>query len=620
MKVQPRQHLLEVWRSLVAYSLDEDGQWVWRGRSDKDTVSDAQQLLCLIFPAVELDGFRLENPDDTDRDVLDVLRPLGDAVSIPRRLVEIAIGYLERHSDPGGDPMFSGGRNFVALVDGKLIDEELAVEDQLLMDVTESFALSVTLTLALLGFAREYRKYVNRRVMLERVTRLEELANKRLTAAMVGLLRSFTVNTFDVSEQGGKVLLESMNLSQNPSRREIESLQSALSEVTNGLRDLSVGSGKDAEVTGPSMLFEIGWSWGTIAGAPEVPFSTSGGAQRDGYASDEAYLYFTTVALDGIADLFSERTRALGLLDDEQIRLAQAVQLRWDLTQRYWAVLSAFGDGVRWPLENIPWRTTDDQESDYFTALVSAIVVRDLIARAAGEREVTRLAKVLGELANRTRITRRPLDVDAAINLHDGVTVELIGSDKPGGPLLTWVARDFAPVLLKRSLALVPFTSRERRDELIGLIDELWRHLESRRLDRRPRSNDGKGLWDEPGRAYDAIPTAERVHWQPTHRVVESLVLAASVVQGDPPPSAALEATSKALLTEAEHLYDQEMFGGGPESGESMQRALAAVKANLDRARMIVSKRPGSAMSLVQASLRDLDRLAAARESAERVI
>ncbi|GLZ75814.1 hypothetical protein Afil01_06210 [Actinorhabdospora filicis] len=619
MRVQPRQHLLEVWKALVAMSLDDKGEWVWRGRSDKDTVSDAQQLLCLVFPAVELEGFRLENPDETDQDVLDALQPLGDAVAIPRKVVDIATSYLERHSDPIGDPLFSGGRNFIPIRDGKPADDELPSEAQLLIDVTESFALSVTLTLALLGFVREYRKMASRQALQEKINRLEILASKRLTAALVGLMRSFTVNTFDVSERPGKVLLESMGLTGNPSRREIDDLQRALRGVSNGLRDLTVGSGKDAEVTGPTTLFECGWSWGTISGAPEVDFSASGGAQRVGYASDEPYLYFTTVALDGIADLFTERTRALGLLDPEQQRLAQALQLRWDLTQQYWAVLSSYGGG-RWPLENIPWRTTDDLESDYYTALVSAIVVRELIVRAAGEREITRLADILGELANRTRITRRAMDTDPAISLHDGVAVELVGSDKPGGPALAWVARDFAPVLLKRSLALVPFTSRNRRDDLIDLIDDLWGHLERRRLDRRPRSKDGKGLWDEPGRAFDAIPLGERVHWQPTHRVVESLVSGARFVQGDPPPSPDLEETGRILLTEAEHLYDQELFGGGPESGDSMQRALSGIKANLDRARIILGKRPGSAVTLIQDALRELDRLAAARESAERVI
>ena len=41
--------------------------------------------------------------------------------------------------------------------------------------------------------------------------------------------------------------------------------------------------------------------------------------------------------MDGIQDLFSERTRILGLLDEEQQRLAQALQLRSDLTRQFWS-------------------------------------------------------------------------------------------------------------------------------------------------------------------------------------------------------------------------------------------------------------------------------------------
>ncbi len=60
-------------------------------------------------------------------------------------------------------------------------------------------------------------------------------------------------------------------------------------------------------------------------------------------AEARPYLYFTVVALDGIQDLFSERTRILGLLDEEQQRLARALQLRLDLTRQFWAKIATFG-------------------------------------------------------------------------------------------------------------------------------------------------------------------------------------------------------------------------------------------------------------------------------------
>ena len=83
------------------------------------------------------------------------------------------------------------------------------------------------------------------------------------------------------------------------------------------------------------------------------------------------FLYFTVNALDGIADLFSARTVILGLLNEEQQRLTAALRLRWELTQRYWATIATFGE-ARWPLEDIPWKTTDGRESDYYSLLVTS--------------------------------------------------------------------------------------------------------------------------------------------------------------------------------------------------------------------------------------------------------
>jgi hypothetical protein len=76
------------------------------------------------------------------------------------------------------------------------------------------------------------------------------------------------------------------------------------------------------------------------------------------------YLYFTVVALDGIQGLFLDRTLTVGLLNVERQKLAEALCLRWELTQQYWSGIARFG-GDRWPLQDIPWRTTEQElESD----------------------------------------------------------------------------------------------------------------------------------------------------------------------------------------------------------------------------------------------------------------
>ena len=99
------------------------------------------------------------------------------------------------------------------------------------------------------------------------------------------------------------------------------------------------------------------------------------GKQPTGVAEARPYLYFTVAALDGIQDLFSEQTRLRGLLDVEQQRLSRALQLRWDVTRQFWAKIATFGGGDRWPIEDLPWTTTDGSESDYYSLLLTSIVI-----------------------------------------------------------------------------------------------------------------------------------------------------------------------------------------------------------------------------------------------------
>ena len=145
---------------------------------------------------------------------------------------------------------------------------------------------------------------------------------------------------------------------------------------------MTIGLGQVAdELENRGRLFECGWSWGVVDGAPEIPYASGIGEQPVGVAEARPYLYFTVVALEGIQDLFSERTRILGLLDEEQQRLARALQLRWDLTRQFWATIATFGGG-RWPLEDLPWMTTDGRESDYYSVLLASIVIQGEGARA----------------------------------------------------------------------------------------------------------------------------------------------------------------------------------------------------------------------------------------------
>jgi hypothetical protein len=349
-----------------------------------------------------------------------------------------------------------------------------------------------------------------------------------------------------------------------------------------------------------------------VENAPVVEVPEPIGPQPEGYARVGPYLYFTVVALDGISDLFSERTRILGLLNPVQQRLANALQLRWDLTQQFWATIATFGPG-KWPLEDIPWRTTDGQESDYFSLLVTAIAVQDLLRRRAPDADLARVGRVLDDLAGRGRVTRRPLRRDAAVDLHSpGLRLTLAGGEKLG-PGMSWLITDFPALLLKRTVSISGLArSTELRDYLVQLADNVWRHLQSRRM----RGGAGAGLWDQP---HGAFASVEMIHelpsWYFTERVVECLVQTANVLAEPPLRSPRLIDVATDLLNEAEHLYDHELLLGSPETPQ-LRIDLKRMESTLQRARTIVHDRPASALALVSGVLRELDVLIAARQDA----
>lgn len=608
MKLQPRQQLLEIWKAASRASW-QNGQWVWGGRDGSNSISDTEQLLCLMFPASELPAFGVDQPDKTADDVLAALSLLGDSVEIPKTLIRIIRQYLDTYTGDLGQPVFSGGSYFKS----SLADEDPTKEQQRL-DVVDSFSMSVTLMLSVLGFLKVFRRSVRREDLLHQILDVEERASKRLSAAMVNLLRSFAINVFEPGSTPGRALLRSVNQTGAPERRIIKDLQQDLTEVRAGLRDLNIGSGQTEEdLDNPNLLFECGWSWGIVKEAPEISTPLDVGPQPSGIAPNEPYLYFTVIALTAIADLFSERTRVLGLLNDHQLHLANALQRRWDLTQAYWSKIAMFGRD-RWPLEDIPWRTTDEAESDYFSLLVTAVVVEDLVRNRASDAVLARVAGVLEELAVRARITRRALKDDPAVRMHSpGVAYKLDGSDALGPPM-HWLSSDFSVTLLKRTIRVASIAqSTQLRERLLKLADEVWEHVAQRRY----RGGVIEGLWDQPANVFvEAEPAGDQPSWYFTERVVECLVAAAKA-GGEPPlRSPQLATIATAMLSEAEHLYDQEQLVYSTASGQALQPQLRRIGVTLHRARDIVRTRPGSAIALVSECLKELALLAQARENA----
>ncbi|HSV67127.1 MAG TPA: SCO2524 family protein [Mycobacteriales bacterium] len=613
MRIRARQHILDTWRATVAYSY-RDGQWQWGGRSGRNSISDAEQLLTILYPATTIPSLRIDQPDRIADDVKDALRGLGNELDIPRVLVKVLVEYLEYYRDESGTPTFAGGSYFVTPSDPDEIKPE-----QYDLDVVDAFSMSVTLALVAIGFARTFRTGLRNATVIRETQLLEQLASQRLTASMVGLLRSFTVNVFDPDSTPGRIVSSVVNQTNSPESRLTDELLDSLEEIRASLREeLTIGSGQVAdELENPGRLFECGWSWGIVTDAPEIDRVKKTGAQPAGVAEARPYLYFTAVALDGIQDLFSERTRVLGLLDEDQQWLAQALQLRWSWAQEFWTKIATFGYG-RWPLEDLPWRTSDGAESEYYTLMISSMVLQGLAgARESGDL-VVRVGSVLSELASRGRITRRQVAGDYAIQHHlPGMRLRLIGSERLGESRLNWVVSSYSALLLKRVITVASLLADTvERQAMIDLADKIWDHLLARRLKHAP----GRDLWDQPADVFqvEAEPFSAP-SWYHTERIMESLVVAANMVTAQPLVHPRLAEIAGGTLAEAEHLFDQELLQGTKEAGSSMRTSFQTMESNLHRARDLLRARPATALILASDVLRDLDRLAAARQNLTRL-
>jgi len=110
MEIQTRRQILEIWRATVDYSYRR-GEWAWGGRSGRNSISDAEQLLTILYPATTIETLKLDAVDQTADDVLEYLRALGNAQDIPRLLMKFVGEYMTTYRGDG-TPDFSGGNYF----------------------------------------------------------------------------------------------------------------------------------------------------------------------------------------------------------------------------------------------------------------------------------------------------------------------------------------------------------------------------------------------------------------------------------------------------------------------------------------------------------------------------
>lgn len=615
MKIQPRQELLAVWKAIGKWAGGDP--WGWEGRARRNSISDAELLQCLLLPPSKLGGIRYDHPDSTDPDVRDALSALGSATGIPRRVVSLLAEFHDRYTDSKGIPVFSGGSYFSVSEDPGDSGEDLGSE-QLALEVVDSYATSVVLAVNAIEFLRGYRRQEQRQLYLDEIDAVEKAVSKRLTAALVGLQRSFAINVFKSNSTEGKILCQTVSGGADIVPGIAVRLRHELREVRAGLRELGMSPERMADLDeNPDLLFECGWSWGVVPGAKPVQTLVLGLLDQPGYAEPAPYLYFTVVTIDSIRVLLEGRTRVLGLLDEDQQQLLRVLNLQWELATRYWATIATFGTGD-WPLEELPWRTTDGDENDYYSLMVARLVLDDLVRRRAPDDDLDKLGDVLCDLAGRNRITQRPLRPDPAIELHSpGVKIVLNGSETvaDGSPRLAWRLADMATLILGRTLAVTKeVNDSSMRARLIDLIDAAWQHLERRRLTSGPAA----GLWDEAAQVFPSLVAQSEdppaPSWYFTTRAVQCLGTAVELVTSVPSAGVSLRAVASDMLVEAEDRFDEELLRGSTEGGPALRENLRQQQTNLRRARKVLGQRPATAVALLSEALRELDKLTAARE------
>lgn len=408
---------------------------------------------------------------------------------------------------------------------------------------------------------------------MERWDGLRREAMERLRVSMFALHDSFVVSDIESADWDRAV------------NKRYPFERSAFLSVVQKLRDLDI----PISVASFDAEFEIGWSWGVLAPPSRVPrpeglTDVFTFADQHLYADSDVYLYFTSMALDGLADLWAEEVQAGGFLGAEELLIANRLRAMWAVTIEYWTILARqrCEDTGLTRLQDLPWQTTDKDESEYYSLYLLNILIRQ--GSAMSPEEIDQYVMLAKELSERGRITRRPpqgdseAGIDPGLLLHSpgkiltlGIADEM-GKTTKGIENPRWAAYDFAPTLLKAvaqltNAALSLQTFRMSTD----LLTQILIHIDQRRL---TTGLDGRGdpaAWDNlvsvfPILSFKASSQATFLpafdgglrSWYFTERVVEALSILSGRTGAAAPPSPLLVQLTTEIVNFSEWMAVEE--------------------------------------------------------------
>lgn len=592
--IDPTSELLGVWARWMRYSLDADQtvdpgdnyrRWGDAETPERNAVADAEMLECVLLPGTAVESLSLERvlaPSrrvrETLTDARKALSPAGAESGHVARALALLLhrlrDYLRAHTDDAGRPTFRADGYVYAM------DDELP-EGGFPCDFVDAYSLAMsvcvqTLTILRAWSEKDVRDEISQAWRGEGLPSLDldelvQLTEERLTAAMRGLKDSF-VAIPSTDDQWNYVAREPVDLSSNGSHfPHSEEMNRVRSQVE---RYLHTDLGDDRP-------WECGFTWGRARNV--LP--------GHGWPAMEApYLYSTVVALDGIRDVASQSVLSSDILKSEQASLAAELSFCAAATVRHWEGLALASQpltGIA-RLEDVPWRTPDYDESEYYTLLVSRILVGDGRSSTLGNSDILdRLVRVAEELAQRGRITRHPVaddvagrvagrterrDVhasDSALRLHQpGKVLRLDPAAGSDGISVSLRIYDYAPQLLKLAAKLAQATPSEPAQERLRVVIEAtWRHIAARQA----RSIDGspipgrawatwppQGLWNMRGLSIERDSHEDNTRWMGvnswymTERVVEALVALVQLRQARPGPAPQSSRLLDELMAELE--------------------------------------------------------------------